>query len=171
MFEEDETLASGVGLLAVSACQELFGAYGVQLRPSQTSWELWDEPVLSGVMGFVGGCLRGTCLLAGGEGPIHASCPQGGRVRDWIGELTNQLVGRVKAKLLSRGIEVALTTPIILSGARLQPVPRGALRPTVFDSATGSVLVWIEAEAGGKLELGCEPMPSSTEAEGGILLF
>jgi len=171
MFEENESLGVRVGSLAASACIELFGAYGVELVDSGTRWELSDEPVLSGVMGFVGSRLRGTCLLASAAGPLAAACPQGGRVRDWIGELTNQLVGRVKTKLLARGVEVALTTPIILSGARLQPVPRGPLLPTVFSSSSGFVLVWIEAEAAGDVEFGSEHPRRENSGEGDILLF
>jgi len=171
MFEESDSLAMRVGSLAASACSELFGAYGVELKATGSNWELSDEPVLSGVMGFVGARLRGTCLLAGAAGPLSASCPAGGRVRDWIGELTNQLVGRIKTKLLTRGVEVALTTPIILSGARLQPVPRGDLLPTVFSSSSGAVLVWIEAEAAGEVEFGSEHPLRPTGGEGDILLF
>lgn len=170
MFSEYESLSARVGALAASACKELFSAYAVELTATDNRWELTDEPVLSGVMGFVGAQLRGTCLLAGAAGPLTASCPEGGRVRDWVGELTNQLVGRLKTKLLSRGIEVALTTPIVLSGARLQPVPRGPLLPTVFSSVSGFVLVWIEAEAVGSLELGSEH-PQPQRGEGDILMF
>lgn len=171
MFEENDSLGVRVGSLAANACIELFGAYGVELSPAGNRWELSDDPVLSGVMGFVGARLRGTCLLASAAGPLAAACPEGGRVRDWIGELTNQLVGRLKTKLLARGIEVALTTPIILSGARLQPVPRGALLPTVLSSNSGLVLVWIEAEAAGAVEFGSEHPQHPSSGEGDILLF
>jgi len=171
MFEENDSLGARVGSLAASACVELFEAYGVELVATGGEWGLSDEPVLSGVMGFVGARLRGTCLLASAAGPLTAACPEGGRVRDWIGELTNQLVGRVKTKLLTRGVEVALTTPIILSGARLQPVPRGPLLPTVFSSKSGFVLVWIEAEAAGDVEFGSEHPLHPSGGEGDILLF
>lgn len=171
MFEESESLGVRIGSLAAAACIELFSAYGVELSPTDNGWELSDDPVLSGVMGFVGARLRGTCLLASAAGPLAAACPEGGRVRDWIGELTNQLVGRLKTKLLTRGIEVALTTPIILSGARLQPVPRGPLLPTVFSSNSGLVLVWIEAEAAGDVEFGSEHPQHPSSNEGDILLF
>jgi hypothetical protein len=170
MFIENESLSVRMGGLAANACEELFRAYGVELTATGDRWQLSDEPVLSGVMGFVGLHLRGTCLLAGADGPLAATCPEGGRTRDWIGELTNQLVGRLKTKLLTRGVEVALTTPIILSGARLQPVPRGPLLPTVFSSNSGFVLVWVESEAVGGLKLGSEN-PQPQRGEGDILMF
>jgi CheY-specific phosphatase CheX len=170
MFIENESLSVRMGALVASACEELFSAYGVELTATGDRWELSDDPVLSGVMGFVGAQLRGTCLLAGAAETLAATCPEGGRARDWVGELTNQLVGRLKTKLLTRGVEVALTTPIILSGARLQPVPRGPLLPTVFSSKFGFVLVWVESEAAGDLRI-CSESPQPQRGEGDILMF
>ncbi len=171
MMTENDTLAAQVGDLCAEACGELFDAYGVKLTRTDRGWAQSDLVVVSGVMGFVGARLRGTCLLAGPSAIITASCPANGSARDWMGELTNQLVGRLKTKLLSRGVEVALTTPIVLSGARLQPVPRGALLPTVFDSEEGEVLVWVEAESGRDLTLTSARPTSSSGGEGDILFF
>lgn len=38
---------------------------------------------------------------------------------DWIGELNNQLVGRIKNRLIQYGVTVQMGTPIILSGDNL----------------------------------------------------
>lgn len=170
MMTENDTLTAQVGELCAEACGELFAAYGVTLTRTGRAWTQSDTVVVSGVMGFVGSRLRGTCLLAGPSAIIAESCPATGSARDWMGELTNQLVGRLKTKLLSRGVEVALTTPIVLSGARLQPVPRGALLPTVFDSHAGEVLVWVEAESGRDVTLAAAPTDSSG-GEGDIVFF
>jgi hypothetical protein len=171
MMTENDTLAAQVGDLCAEACAELFAAYGVTLGPAGNGLTQSDAIVVSGVMGFVGARLRGTCLLASTDGPIAASCPANGSNRDWMGELTNQLVGRLKTKLLSRGVEVALTTPIVLSGARVQPVPRGPLLPSVFKSETGEVLVWVEAESARDVTLAAAHPSSDTGGEGDILFF
>lgn len=39
---------------------------------------------------------------------------------DWLGELANQLLGRLKTDLARRGAEVYLTTPLVLKGYRLE---------------------------------------------------
>ena len=104
MLTENDTVSGRVGALVAEACVELFGAYGVLLSPVEAGLDEGDENVMSGVMGFVGTRLRGTCLLSSAKSTLDASCPAGNRARDWIGELTNQLVGRLKTKLIARGV-------------------------------------------------------------------
>ena len=73
----------------------------VSLTPAQ-GWGESDEVMFSGVMGFVGDSVRGTCLLAAPQGTVQAAAPKDAGARDWVGELANQLVGRLKAKLMAR---------------------------------------------------------------------
>jgi hypothetical protein len=170
MHKDD--VAVDIGSLGSSACVELFDAYGVSLQPlsGETGFRASDECIMSGVIGFVGKNVRGTCLLAGNDAPLEASCPPGGQLRDWVGELANQLVGRLKRKLLARGVEVALTTPLVLSGVRLQPLPRGRLTPSVLRASQGDVLVWIEVDVDQGFSLGDE-FTHDAAAEGAVVLF
>jgi hypothetical protein len=170
---QKDDVAFDIGSLGSNACVELFDAYGVELerlQSGETAFRASDECVMSGVIGFVGKNVRGTCLLAGNDAPLEASCPPGGQLRDWVGELANQLVGRLKRKLLARGVEVALTTPLVLSGVRLQPLPRGKLTPTVFSTSSGDVMVWIEVEVDQEFSLGDERAHDEV-AEGALVLF
>jgi hypothetical protein len=80
------------------------------------------------------------------------------------------LVGRLKVKLLQRGVAVTLTTPVVFSGVRLEPLPRSTLAPHVFTAPEGGVLVWLEVEADKSLSLGSEH-PHGTGTEGDVLLF
>jgi CheY-specific phosphatase CheX len=170
VLSESETVSATMGELAASACAELFDAYGVKLERSPAVWNESEERRLCGVIGFVGRRVRGTCLLAANYEPLEESCPPEGRVRDWIGELANQLLGRLKSKLLTRGLEVALTTPIVIAGVKLEPLPRGNLEPIVFRATKGNVLVWVEVEAEAGLEIGAESV-ARVGGEGDILLF
>ena len=148
MFLEDDHLASEIADLTGNCCVELFAAYGVTLNSNVAAeFIVSDEVLLSGVIGFVGPTLRGTCLLVGNRSPIELSSPQKEHSRDWVGELTNQLVGRLKRKFLGFGLEVALTTPVVLSGLHLRPMPRGKLTPRVFSTDSGSIMIWVEVEA------------------------
>jgi hypothetical protein len=170
MSTRESDIELTIGNLGAIACKELFGAYGVKLSPTKKAWGDSEERLLSGSMGFVGRNVRGTCLLAASEKTLMDSCPTQGKLRDWIGELTNQLVGRLKTKLLGCGVEVFVTTPIVLSGVRIRPLPRGRLEPTVYSSADGEVLVWVEVEADEGFALGSlHPGRESTEGE--VILF
>jgi len=170
VFLEDDQLAAEIADLTGSCCIELFAAYGVSLISNPAEFIVSDEVLLSGVIGFVGPTLRGTCLLVGNRSPIELSSPQKEHSRDWVGELTNQLVGRLKRKFLGFGLEVALTTPVVLSGLHLRPMPRGKLTPRVFSTESGSIMIWVEIEAEPGFALG-PAVSDSTSAEGEVLMF
>lgn len=170
MFLENDRLAHEIADLTGNCCVELFAAYGVNLNTKAAEFIVSEEVLLSGVIGFVGPTLRGTCLLVGNRSPIELSSPQKEHTRDWVGELTNQLVGRLKRKFLGFGLEVALTTPVVLSGLHLRPMPRGKLSPRVFSTDSGSIMIWVEVEAEPGFELG-PAISDSTSAEGEVLLF
>ena len=168
--QPNEEVAAQITDLLAASCIELFDAYGVKLTADGSPWATHEGTLLSGVIGFVGSRVRGTCLLASTELPIEASCPPGGRARDWVGELTNQLMGRLKSKLVARGLGVELSTPIVLSGVRIQPLPKAKLEPTVLSSDRGPVLVWLEIETAADFALGTERQGLSG-VEGDVLLF
>lgn len=156
--------------MAEEAVTSLFEAYGVRLVSVPTLSAPSHKVLLSGVIGFTGPGIRGTCILAATEKPIHASNPIEGSLRDWIAELSNQLVGRIKNKLLTYGAEVYITTPVVLRGEHLAPLPRHELEPLAFATEGGSVFVWIELETAPEFVL--EPLPEPAGiSEGDALLF
>jgi hypothetical protein len=170
MYLENRTVTDTINQLAAEACTELFADYGVSLDRGQHDWSNSSEPLLSSVMGFVSEPMRGTCLLACELAPLIASCPAGGRPRDWVGELLNQLVGRLKVKLLSYDIDVALTTPIVLQGIRLQPLPKVPSEPVLFFGGNGVVLAWTEVEVAQGFTLP-ESRPPAAGETGELMLF
>jgi CheY-specific phosphatase CheX len=158
--------------IAVEACVGLFGAYGVALEPVAHSAQAHEGRVLyCGVIGFTGDGLRGTCLLATTDEPLGKSNPIGGRPRDWIAELSNQLVGRIKNRLLAHGAEIYTTTPVVLRGEHLAPMPRNELEPSSFRSENGAVYVWVEVETEEGFELSETPAARAGMSEGDALLF
>jgi hypothetical protein len=170
MTEEHDQLAQNVQALAAEACVELLAAYGVTLTPRPPIWQQAPgESILFGIIGFVGQRLRATCLLGMNQALLESILPPGARLRDWLSELSNQLLGRLKMKLTDRGLQVALTTPLALSGVQLTPLPRGGLGPVVFMSEQGQVLVWLEVEAEPGVVL--EPETASDYHPGELLLF
>jgi CheY-specific phosphatase CheX len=169
MFEENSEVRNQIQLLAATAAAELLKAYGVEATPAASGWVQTDELMYSGVMGFVGDGVRGTCLLAARSATVLAAAPPDARPRDWVGELANQLVGRLKSKLLARNVSIAMTTPVVLSGVRIEPLPRTHVEPAVFDTATGKVLVWLEVEVDRAFALETERPIAATE--GDLLVF
>ena len=157
--------------LTIPACRELFAQYGVQLRQvSDEDAPRSPEFLVCAVISFSGRHLRGTLVLALTEELPSRSNPlsKGGGVRDWVGELSNQLLGRIKMELLCHGVEIYLHLPAVLRGEHLAPLPRKALNPLKFVADTGAVAIWIELEMAPGFKIGggdgVETGPRSGEA-------
>jgi hypothetical protein len=161
--------------LVYDCCKELFSAYQLDVAPRRRSdFPATGELSLCGVMGFGGKSLRGALVLATTREPLEHTNPGGfTSQRDWVCELSNQLMGRVKNRLLAVGVEIHLATPAGLSGDNLCPSPSKLRAPQVFAAANGFICVWIDCEYAAGFELpttqleGYEP----PIAEGETLLF
>jgi CheY-specific phosphatase CheX len=157
--------------LAEEACTSLFDAYGVPLEKQSSDAMALGDRALTGIVGFTGEGLTGMCLISASEPLLVSSNPAGGAsLRDWVAELSNQLAGRLKHKLLAQGVEVYITTPIVLRAARVEPLPRTVLSPRSFRTAEGSIGLWVEVDAAP----GFKFQPGAVEeavAEGETLLF
>jgi hypothetical protein len=157
--------------LARNACKKLFDAYGTQLHEADPNDSLDDKLVLTAVIGFTGPGLRASCILAATEPPLRHSNPVPGPLRDWMAELGNQLVGRIKNELLRLGTEVYVTTPVVLRGEHLAPPNGLALKPQAFVASSGGrVLLWIDVEPAPDFHLATEPQEAPL-FEGEMFLF
>ena len=165
--------------VASKACEELFARYGLKVRLAGDE----EDPVspdflICSVIGFTGRDLRGTLILALTEDLSGLSNPVAGPTanriaqRDWVGELSNQLLGRIKLDLLRWGLEISLNLPALLLGHHLAPLPRTQLKPLKFTLSKGAAAVWIEVEArpGLKLEAPRDADDQGPQA-GDALLF
>src|SRR5882724_669396 len=145
--------------LVFDCCRELFSAYELDLVPRDRSdFPATEELAVCGVMGFGGKSMRGALVLATTREPLEKTNPDSfGSQRDWVCELANQLMGRVKNRLLSRDVEILLATPAGLSGENLSPAPSKLRAPQVFAAANGFVCVWIDCECAEGFELSAMP--------------
>jgi hypothetical protein len=159
--------------LVYDCCQALFSAYALDVHPrSRDDFPNPDALAVCGVMGFGGKQMRGALVMAATLEPLETTNPGGlTSQRDWVCELANQLMGRIKNRLLALDVEILLATPAGLSGDNLSP---GKLRaPQVFAAGSGFVCVWIDCEMADGFELPTSP-PLAVEAalaEGETLLF
>ena len=165
--------------VAAEACEGLFSRYGVAVHRTPDH----EDPVspdflLCSVIGFTGRDVRGTLVLAltedlsGLSNPLGGSAPAVSRPqRDWVGELSNQLLGQIKIALLRWGIEIYVNLPAVLLGQHLAPLPRNQLRPLKFALAKGAAAVWLEAEARPGLKIEASQPEEQGPLAGDTLLF
>jgi CheY-specific phosphatase CheX len=176
--------------LVSEACVELFSSCGLPVRrtavpPSAAQPDAFD---VAGVIGFLAEHLRGTLVLASTFQTVAASRPHELKrqtpspgsaadwiiVRDWAAELVNQLLGRVKNRLVIFGVDLRVSTPTALSGRALAVTSgrKSALPPFVYQGGGHELWVWFDADMAPAFELG-ERRHGGPEAakEGEILLF
>jgi Chemotaxis phosphatase CheX len=162
-----------VELLASEACVSLFSDYSLELRRVETLSGIVDTGLMyCGVVGFTGDQMRGSILLATTRGPLGRTAPVNDTsLREWIAELSNQLLGRFKNKLVARGVVLHASTPVVLRGVHLTPIMRAELTPLVFDSDDGCVCVWVDAELTRGVDLSVTHETAGLISEGEGLLF
>jgi hypothetical protein len=156
--------------VAAEACQRLFGHYGYPLRTGNRDELHTTALSLHGLIGFSGKSIRGNLVLASSAEPLERSNPaRTVAVRDWMGELTNQLLGRIKNQLLLYKVELKVSTPLILRESHMadlaaRKVPSAALR----GGSAGLVRVWMDVTLSPGFQMSDHPDPSlagPTESE------
>ena len=136
---EQCTIEAALGLfLSCSVCLEYVDA---------TDGVVISDLELCGLVGFVGREISGTLLLATTAEPLSASNRVAARGRDWMAELSNQLFGRIKNRLLRRGLELIGTPPAVIGGDHLVAFTgrRTPCQPIVLRSEKGGrVCIWMD---------------------------
>jgi CheY-specific phosphatase CheX len=111
------------------------------------------ENPLTATIGFTSTDLRGLLVLTL-DGPLAAaSLPPGLRkddpgdaiIADWTGELSNQMLGRLKNKLGSVGIGISLSTPIVFMGKEMRHFTNASPLHRMLFFAEGRILVELQA--------------------------
>jgi CheY-specific phosphatase CheX len=128
-----------------------------------------DALDLVAVIGFGGPRVKGCLGIAASSSAVRAIHPLGPEVaasrrasEDWLAELSNQLLGRAKRRLLAHGIEVTLSTPIVLRGMHIRVARPHSDTARCYRATTPTepMVVWIDITA---LELP-EPAPPPEES-------
>src|SRR5262245_30448895 len=119
-----------------SACTSLFADYSLPLeRVEMQALAQSFDIVFCGIVDFTGDQMRGTLLLATSEEPLGRTAPStDASLREWIAELSNQLLDRIKNKLVSHGVTLHMSTPAVLRGQHIAPVSSTPLVPYAFSS-------------------------------------
>ena len=165
------TIQQQLDQLVAENCLRLFADYRLEIRAEAPTGATTPEPfLLCGIIGFTSKHLRGALVLATTREPLERTNPASASHRDWICELSNQLLGRIKNQLLGKGIEIFPSTPIALRGDHLSPVLQQRLVVELFTMDGGVVCVWMDCEFEAGFEFS-ELAPISTVPEGETILF
>jgi hypothetical protein len=107
----------------------------------------WSETV--SIIGLGGAKLRGALVLSIPAALLRRSHPTRGTdaadLADWLAELANLLLGRVKARLVTRDLAVELAIPITLSATDLS-FARFSSTPVVHEFRVGETPIYIVFE-------------------------
>jgi CheY-specific phosphatase CheX len=93
---------------------------------------------------------------------------------DWLGELSNQLLGRVKRRFALHGASFSLGTPVVITGERLRLKQGMKAKNTLscsLEAPIGRIEVWIEVELRGGFEFSENTESDGSLIEGEALLF
>jgi hypothetical protein len=122
-----------------------------------------------GVVGFVGPSVRGTFHVAMWGDGIRAARAE--LYEDWIGELANQLAGRVKNQLCRQSITYDISPPTTVSGRGLSVAPPFAGTSLRYRCAVGECCVWVVLDVLGSVELRAVAEGEEPVTEGELLIF
>jgi hypothetical protein len=141
-------------LLVQSAAVDLFHAYGIAVAPMPptllSACRLAEECISSRVL-FSGPGLRGSMLLSVPKAVLRrttavAMSPE--REHDWIQELCNQLMGRIKNRLVRYHVSIRAGVPTVLDPASLRHSEEDPESAYLFRTLTGPILVLLQGDFG-----------------------
>jgi len=159
--------------VVTSSCTSLFADYALPLKLVDLKTLAHEfEIVFCGIVGFTGDQMRGAVLLATSAEPLGRTLPStDASLREWIAELSNQLLGRIKNKLICHGVTLHMSTPTVLRGQHIAPVSSTPIVPYTFSSGGGVVCVWIDVELVAGVDLTQFADAPDVVSEGSGLLF
>jgi CheY-specific phosphatase CheX len=162
-----------------SSTQDLFKSQGMEVTQDPRRKAEAENP-LAATIGFTSENLRGFLMLTLDRDLALRSLPPNLRegsaseeiLADWTGELSNQLLGRLKGRLCPAGIEISLSTPIVFTGKEMHRFPNTApIQRTLF-FAEGRILVELQASYARDFEIAEESERSEpSQSEGEVLFF
>lgn len=143
----------------------------IVVAPSSLA-DISQKTMLCSSIGLAGDEFKLSIVILASSATIQPLCPlPNPSTADWIGELANQLIGRMKNALITYGHSGQITLPVTVSGAGMTLYDETA-HPATFcaHTAAGDLLVRLEALV--DLQSVWEPTEdTSTAEEGSMCLF
>lgn len=105
-----------------------------------------EGPALTGLIGFSGSYIRGALGLLGGDEALRKTAPKEVPFdpHDWVGELANRALGRLKIAMLRSGVEIQASTPVVLRGISVSVVRGERVRTFLLKHANQTIHLWVD---------------------------
>lgn len=155
---------------ATGICQ----TFAFQYRPLEEPVDMFENIA---VIGFSGDSIRGTVGVAASEEVIDATFgEEAGDIStvmrlDSLGEIVNQLMGRLKNQFYRQGVDVTIATPLAFRGLRI--TVGGTLQDTFlrwdFSTPQGSIVAWLDCYS--EPDLVFEERDEEVSEEGSLIFF
>lgn len=170
--------------LYVEACRDLLAAYGLtaNVQEQGRGTSAGTKAIYVSLLGASGEGIRLSSMLKIDRDLVISIHPLGSAnipqpdLEDWCLELNNQLVGRVKNKLVGYGRVVMAGLPVLITGTDLSAVtaPKSEVHQYSVESADGQIILTLATLIEADVEL-CDMEPSMDHeavlAEGSLALF
>jgi len=156
------------------ASVELFQGYEVELEYiGAKETDNANKSSRVGMIGFTGDAVRGTLAIHVCDALLDATGSNSDNRNDWIAELANQLLGRLKNKLLSYDVVIQLSTPVAVQGEGFKMSFKSALaRQFSFKIDDKFVAIYFDGEYDETKEVElCEDTDSIGAPEGEMMMF
>jgi CheY-specific phosphatase CheX len=160
---------------------DMFEAYALPVTATgeeRTSRADHAERSYVASIGFAGDKVRGSLVLITTKTAIEswlaamgAPSSEEADVSDAVGEFSNMLLGRLKARLLGEGLAILLSTPTTTIGTELHVMrPAGGCAALTFDGPGWALEVRLTASFEEGFAL-VRPDPKDSAAEAGDMMF
>ena len=151
----------------VGSARDAFAAYDVRVTGERLAFVVDDDPRLASVIGFSGEGMTGELAVVAPRSLMRSSYPVPGRrdsaseaeVDDWAGEFANQVLGRLRSRLLMKGLDIQPSTPHTMPADAL-PRRRGS----ALDAC--SLRCYASSEQHDLVELWLDFAPASVDLSG-----
>jgi hypothetical protein len=160
------------------AALDLFASYGIRFFVAQAGTDAAgpsaaSPPVgLLGVCGFGGPTFTGHVILGASDGTLSRSNNTRSSRDDWMAELANQFLGRIKNQLLRNGIHVQRVPPVVIRGVAVSfaETPAGGASLTLADGKDW-VLIRLDSQPSTDDAVPTEELATDVMREGEMVLF
>jgi CheY-specific phosphatase CheX len=169
--------------ILVRSVEELFTNNGIK----QVSHEVIpDDFHMSheyfSVIGFAGEKVSGTINISSGSELLEVCHPGQAmgmnvgeaELADWLGELTNQIIGRFKNLMLKHEIEFTITTPTVFRGEKIATFDQkksGAKQHLSFSLDEHKFLLFADVQIKSELNFDQQEAAQESQDEGTALFF
>ncbi len=157
-----KTIATGINAI--------FQQYGIHFTESSENKKCYD---IVAVIGFSGD-YKGAVGFAAEKPLVKAAFGETNTTLSdsWVGEVSNQLLGRLKNALLAYGIEIQIALPMVLNGVKIQVRSvNSAPFQSVHQSEAGDACIWVDSNWDIQQELERLETEFHAKPEGNTFIF